>query len=44
MSSKYLDPVELILRIRGEGVQSFVMNGEIVAIDIERSNQVLKFG
>lgn len=35
VTSKYPDLVELVPKIRGKGVQSFVMEGEIVAIDPE---------
>lgn len=42
MTSKYPDLVELIPKIRGEGVQSFVMEGEIVAIDIN-TGQIKSF-
>lgn len=35
MTPKYPDLVELVPKIRGEGVQSFVMEGEIVAVDPE---------
>ncbi|KOS17936.1 DNA ligase 3 [Escovopsis weberi] len=33
MTDKYPDLVELVPRIRGEGVDSFVMEGEVVAVD-----------
>ncbi|KAK7398574.1 hypothetical protein QQX98_012052 [Neonectria punicea] len=33
MTDKYPDLVELILKIRGEGVESFIMEGEVVAVD-----------
>lgn len=33
MTSKYPDLVELVPKIRGEGVHSFIMEGEVVAID-----------
>lgn len=33
MTSKYPDLVELVPKIRGEDVQSFIMEGEVVAID-----------
>ncbi|KAL7275622.1 hypothetical protein RUND412_001433 [Rhizina undulata] len=35
MTGRYPDIVELVPRIRGEGVESFIMEGEIVAIDRE---------
>ncbi|KAI5466845.1 ATP-dependent DNA ligase [Mariannaea sp. PMI_226] len=40
MTDKYPDLVELIPKIRGEGVGSFVMEGEVVAVD--RSTGELK--
>ncbi|KPM40891.1 hypothetical protein AK830_g5647 [Neonectria ditissima] len=33
MTEKYPDLVELIPKIRGEGVESFIMEGEVVAVD-----------
>lgn len=33
MTDKYPDLVELVPRIRGEGVDSFIMEGEVVAVD-----------
>ncbi|RYP45819.1 hypothetical protein DL768_007872 [Monosporascus sp. mg162] len=33
MTDKYPDLVELVPRIRGDGVRSFVMEGEVVAVD-----------
>lgn len=33
MTDKYPDLVELIPKIRGEGVSSFIMEGEVVAVD-----------
>ncbi|KAK7431527.1 hypothetical protein QQZ08_002018 [Neonectria magnoliae] len=33
MTDKYPDLVELIPKIRGEGVESFIMEGEVVAVD-----------
>ncbi|KAI1499130.1 DNA ligase 1 [Biscogniauxia marginata] len=33
MTDKYPDLVELVPRIRGEGVGSFIMEGEVVAVD-----------
>ncbi|KAI1634541.1 DNA ligase 1 [Biscogniauxia mediterranea] len=33
MTDKYPDLVELVPRIRGEGVSSFIMEGEVVAVD-----------
>jgi DNA ligase 1 len=33
MTDKYPDLVELIPKIRGEGVDSFIMEGEVVAVD-----------
>ncbi|KAI1207722.1 ATP-dependent DNA ligase [Annulohypoxylon truncatum] len=33
MTDKYPDLVELVLKIRGEGVSSFIMEGEVVAVD-----------
>ncbi|KAK2677523.1 DNA ligase, ATP-dependent, C-terminal [Fusarium oxysporum f. sp. vasinfectum] len=35
MTDKYPDLVELIPKIRGEGVDSFIMEGEVVAVDRE---------
>lgn len=35
MTDKYPDLVELVPRIRGEGVSSFIMEGEVVAVDRE---------
>lgn len=35
MTGKYPDLVELVPRIRGEGVSSFIMEGEVVAVDRE---------
>ncbi|XP_044717252.1 ATP dependent DNA ligase domain-containing protein [Hirsutella rhossiliensis] len=35
MTDKYPDLVELVPRIRGEGVGSFIMEGEVVAVDRE---------
>ncbi|PNY23424.1 DNA ligase [Tolypocladium capitatum] len=35
MTDKYPDLVELVPRIRGEGVDSFIMDGEVVAVDGE---------
>ncbi|EQL01239.1 hypothetical protein G6O67_001227 [Ophiocordyceps sinensis] len=35
MTDKYPDIVELVPRIRGEGVSSFIMEGEVVAVDRE---------
>lgn len=35
MTNKYPDLVELIPKIRGEGVDSFIMEGEVVAVDRE---------
>lgn len=40
MTDKYPDLVELMPKIRGEGVNSFIMEGEVVAID--RQNGELK--
>lgn len=40
MTDKYPDLVELIPKIRGEGVESFIMEGEVVAVD--RENGELK--
>jgi DNA ligase 1 len=40
MTDKYPDLVELIPKIRGEGVDSFIMEGEVVAVD--RQNGELK--
>ena len=33
MTDKYPDLVELVPKIRGDGVQSFIMEGEVVAVD-----------
>ena len=33
MTSKYPDLVALVPKIRGEGVESFVLEGEVVAVD-----------
>ncbi|KAK5995699.1 DNA ligase 3 [Cladobotryum mycophilum] len=33
MTDKYPDLVELVPKIRGEGVESFIMEGEVVAVD-----------
>ncbi|KAI9779592.1 MAG: hypothetical protein M1839_007257 [Geoglossum umbratile] len=38
MTDKYPDLVAMVPRIRGEGVGSFVMEGEVVAIDRESGN------
>jgi DNA ligase 1 len=38
MTDKYPDLVALVPRIRGEGVGSFIMEGEVVAIDRESGN------
>ncbi|KAI1761079.1 ATP-dependent DNA ligase [Hypoxylon sp. FL1150] len=35
MTDKYPDLVELVPKIRGEGVNSFIMEGEVVAVDRE---------
>lgn len=35
MTDKYPDLVELVPKIRGEGVSSFIMEGEVVAVDRE---------
>lgn len=35
MTEKYPDLVELVPRMRGDGVQSFIMEGEVVAVDQE---------
>lgn len=35
MTDKYPDLVDLVPRIRGEGVSSFIMEGEVVAVDRE---------
>ncbi|RDA87057.1 hypothetical protein CP532_3217 [Ophiocordyceps camponoti-leonardi (nom. inval.)] len=35
MTDKYPDIVELVPKIRGEGVDSFIMEGEVVAVDGE---------
>lgn len=35
MTDKYPDLVELVPRIRGEGVSSFIIEGEVVAVDRE---------
>ncbi|KJZ76767.1 hypothetical protein HIM_03644 [Hirsutella minnesotensis 3608] len=35
MTEKYPDLVELVPKIRGEGVSSFIMEGEVVAVDRE---------
>ncbi|KAF4589281.1 hypothetical protein GQ602_003170 [Ophiocordyceps camponoti-floridani] len=35
MTDKYPDLVELVPKIRGEGVASFIMEGEVVAVDRE---------
>ncbi|KAK8046920.1 DNA ligase [Apiospora saccharicola] len=40
MTDKYPDLVELVPKIRGEGVSSFIMEGEVVAVD--RQNGELK--
>ncbi|KAK8136181.1 hypothetical protein PG984_004121 [Apiospora sp. TS-2023a] len=40
MTDKYPDLVELVPKIRGEGVSSFIMEGEVVAVD--RQNGDLK--
>lgn len=33
MIDKYLDLVELVFKIRGDGVFSFIMEGEVVVVD-----------
>jgi DNA ligase-1 len=38
MTDKYPDLVELVPSIRGEGVSSFIMEGEVVAVDRETGN------
>lgn len=38
MTSKYPDLVELVPKIRGDGVESFIMEGEVVAIDSQTGN------
>lgn len=35
MTEKYPDLVELVPKIRGEGISSFIMEGEVVAVDRE---------
>ncbi|CAM1503830.1 Fc.00g014210.m01.CDS01 [Cosmosporella sp. VM-42] len=35
MTDKYPDLVELVPKIRGDGVESFIMEGEVVAVDRE---------
>jgi len=35
MTDKYPDLVELVPKIRGEGVESFILEGEVVAVDRE---------
>lgn len=35
MTTKYPDLVDLVPKIRGEGVDSFIMEGEVVAVDSE---------
>ncbi|KAM0474525.1 hypothetical protein ACHAPX_007469 [Trichoderma viride] len=35
MTEKYPDLVELVPKIRGEGINSFIMEGEVVAVDRE---------
>lgn len=35
MTDKYPDLVELVPKIRGDGVESFIMEGEVVAVDHE---------
>ncbi|KAL7813177.1 ATP-dependent DNA ligase [Trichoderma aethiopicum] len=35
MTEKYPDLVELVPKIRGEGIESFIMEGEVVALDRE---------
>ncbi|RYP81005.1 hypothetical protein DL769_002185 [Monosporascus sp. CRB-8-3] len=42
MTDKYPDLVELVPRIRGDGVRSFVMEGEVVAVD-RRTGELRSF-
>ncbi|KAI1087172.1 ATP-dependent DNA ligase [Rostrohypoxylon terebratum] len=42
MTDKYPDLVELVPKIRGEGVSSFVMEGEVVAVD-QQSGELKNF-
>lgn len=38
MTDKYPDLVELVPNIRGDGAMSFIMEGEVVAVDLETGN------
>lgn len=38
MTDKYPDLVELVPKIRGDGVSSFILEGEVVAVDQETGN------
>ncbi|RYO75539.1 hypothetical protein DL762_009965 [Monosporascus cannonballus] len=42
MTDKYPDLVELVPRIRGDGVSSFIMEGEVVAVD-RRTGELRSF-
>ncbi|RYP07756.1 hypothetical protein DL765_009021 [Monosporascus sp. GIB2] len=42
MTDKYPDLVELVPRIRGDGVRSFIMEGEVVAVD-RRTGELRSF-
>lgn len=42
MTDKYPDLVELVPKIRGEGVSSFIMEGEVVAVD-QQSGELKNF-